>query len=78
LYHLYENPRTVHAFKNNEHLKQVNRRDNTIIINDYHSNIVGQYAKKKEEQNTLTINLTKIGRPTNKTSYLKERSYKND
>jgi hypothetical protein len=57
----------MNRFKNNEHLKQVNRRDNTIIINDYHSNIVGQYAKKKEEQNTLfepVINLNALAGDT--------------
>jgi hypothetical protein len=34
----------MNRFKNHETM-QVNRRDNTIIINDYHSNVVGQYAK---------------------------------
>jgi hypothetical protein len=46
----------MNRFKNNETM-QVNRRDNTIIINDYHSNIVGQYAKKKEEQKSLFDNV---------------------
>jgi hypothetical protein len=45
-------------FKNNPNINHVNRRDNTIIINDYHSNIVGQYAKKKEEQKSMFDNVS--------------------
>ncbi len=45
-------------FKNNKNINQVNRRDNTLIINDYHSNIVGQYAKKKEEQKSMFDNVS--------------------
>jgi hypothetical protein len=41
-------------FKNNSKMQNMtNRRDNTLIINNYHSNEVGQYAKKKEEINNL-------------------------
>jgi len=37
-------------FKNNPKMQHMtNRRDNTLIINDYHSNEVGQYAQKKTE-----------------------------
>jgi hypothetical protein len=34
-------------FKNKNMQHMTNRRDNTLIINDYHTNEVGQYAKKK-------------------------------
>lgn len=47
----------MNKFKNNPQIKQINRRDNTLIINDYHSNIVGQYAKKKEELKSLFDNV---------------------
>jgi hypothetical protein len=41
-------------FKNNSKMQHMtNRRDNTLIIKNYHSNEVGQYAKKKEEINNL-------------------------
>ncbi len=41
-------------FKNNPNMQHMaNRRDNTLIINDYHSNEVGQYAKKRIEINNL-------------------------
>jgi hypothetical protein len=41
-------------FKNNNKMQNMtNRRDNTLIINNYYSNEVGQYAKKKEEINNL-------------------------
>ena len=45
-------------FKNNPNINHVNRRDNTLIINDYHSNVVGQYAKKKEEQKSMFDNVS--------------------
>ncbi len=41
-------------FKNNNKMQHMtNRRDNTLIINNYHSNEVGQYAKRKEEIKAL-------------------------
>ncbi len=41
-------------FKNNPKMEHMsNRRDNTLIINNYHSNEVGQYSKKKEEAPAL-------------------------
>jgi hypothetical protein len=40
-------------FKNKNMQHMTNRRDNTLIIKDYHTNEVGQYAKKKEEILTL-------------------------
>ncbi len=49
-------PENMYPFNEFETLKKNkmskytgNRRDNTIIINDYHSNIVGQYARPKKE-----------------------------
>ena len=40
--------------KKSEFIKNLsNRRDNSIIINNYHSNEVGQYAKPKNETKTL-------------------------
>ena len=44
----------MNKFKNNSKVQNMTtRRDNTLIINNYHSNEVGQYAKKKEELNNL-------------------------
>ena len=41
-------------FKNSKLIKNLsNRRDNTVVINNYHSNEVGQYSKPKNETNTL-------------------------
>ena len=40
-------------FKKAEPLKNITRRDNTLIINDYYSQETGQYAKRKLEQNVL-------------------------
>ncbi len=55
-------------FKNNQLIKNMtNRRDNTLIINDYHSQEVGQYAKKKEEINNLfepVVNLNALAGDT--------------
>ena len=43
----------MNRFKKAEQLKNVGRRDNTLIINDYYSQETGQYAKRKLEQNAL-------------------------
>lgn len=49
-------PENMYPFNEFETLKKNkmskytgNRRDNSIVINDYHSNIVGQYARPKKE-----------------------------
>ncbi len=55
-------------FKNNPKMQNMsNRRDNTLIINDYHSNEVGQYSKKKVEANALfepVVNLNALAGDT--------------
>ena len=44
----------MNRFKNNNKMQHMtNRRDNTLIIKNYNTNEVGQYAKKKEESKAL-------------------------
>ncbi len=55
-------------FKNNPKMQHMtNRRDNTLIIKDYHSNEVGQYAKKKVKAPALfepVVNLNALAGDT--------------